>query len=249
MKELVANFVQLQEFDNKLNSLKLQKGDLPVLIEHLEEELQDKQTNATELTERISKLQSDRKMFEKEIEASKAQLQKKEDKLYNVQNNKEYDAISLEIDPDAAKEELATDTRKVEIDNLESRIIQTLEQEEELKQAVAANTQEIERITQQLREHREELDEINKHTQEEENRLRDQREVVAQKIDRRYLSQYERIRKAKSGLAVARITRNSCGGCYSAIPPQRIVEIREAGRLHTCEYCGRILVWVDGNGD
>ena len=238
MKELVANFVQLQEFDNKLNSLKLQKGDLPVLIEHLEEELQDKQTNATELTERISKLQSDRKMFEKEIEASKAQLQKKEDKLYNVQNNKEYDAISLEID-----------TRKVEIDNLESRIIQTLEQEEELKQEAAANEQEIERITQQLREHREELDEINKHTQEEENRLRDQREVVAQKIDRRYLSQYERIRKAKSGLAVARITRNSCGGCYSAIPPQRIVEIREAGRLHTCEYCGRILVWVDGNGD
>jgi predicted nucleic acid-binding Zn-ribbon protein len=91
------------------------------------------------------------------------------------------------------------------------------------------------------------LDEITEQTQEEEKRLNKEREKILADVDKRYQWQYERIRKAKDGLAVVQIKKNSCGGCFSAIPPQKIVEIREMNRLYTCEHCGRILVWLDEN--
>lgn len=234
MKTLLENFVKLQDVDNRLNALKLQKGDLPVIIEQLKEDKENKQNRSVELEEQIGKLQSDRRMFEKEIDASKSQLKKYDDQLYKVQNNKEYDAIALEID-----------TKKVEIESLENKIIQTLEDEEELKKEQAALADELSNLKIQLKEQEKELEEIILLTQEEEIKLNHEREKVARLIDERYLRQYERIRQAKDGLAVVPIKRSSCGGCFSTIPPQRIVEIREAGRLHTCEYCGRILVWAE----
>lgn len=234
MKTLLENFVKLQEVDNQLNALKLQKGDLPALIEHLQEDLQEKNERSSELEEKTNKMQSDRRMFEKEVEASKAQLKKYEEQLYRVQNNKEYDAISLEID-----------TKKAEIENLENKIIQTLEDEDELNKEHTELTEEISGLGSQHQEHQKELEEITFQTREEEARLLHEREKVSRLIDERYINLYERIRQAKDGLAVAPIRRSSCGGCFSAIPPQRIVEIREAGRLQTCEHCGRILVWVE----
>ncbi|MBN2365682.1 MAG: hypothetical protein JXL67_05920, partial [Calditrichaeota bacterium] len=104
---------------------------------------------------------------------------------------------------------------------------------------------EIKRLEEQLGEYRRELDEITRQTQEEESKLLEKREDVLRDIDKRYQWQYERIRKAKDGLAVVPVKKNSCGGCFSAIPPQKIVEIREMNRLYTCEHCGRILVWMD----
>lgn len=233
MKKLVENLIRLQEYDNRLNALKLQKGDLPMIIEGMEEELADKTQKATDIDENKQKLQNDRKIFEKEIEASKSQLKKYEEKLYHVQNNKEYDAISLEID-----------TKKVEIENLENKILQTIEEEEVLKTEGDSLNEEITKLSGQLKEQRGELAEINKHTQEEEDRLTHEREKLAKNLDDRHLRMYERIRIAKDGLAVAPIQRNSCSGCFSAIPPQRIIEVRKKGRLLNCEYCGRILVWT-----
>ncbi|MEL6821137.1 MAG: C4-type zinc ribbon domain-containing protein, partial [Calditrichota bacterium] len=97
----------------------------------------------------------------------------------------------------------------------------------------------------QLKEAEDELEEIDKLTREEEGRLSTERENVAGLLDKRQLRQYERIRKARSGIAVASVQRNSCGGCFAAIPPQRIVEIRSGERLIKCEYCGCILVWLE----
>jgi len=94
-------------------------------------------------------------------------------------------------------------------------------------------------------QYKNELEEIINHTKNEEARLKHEREKIIREIEPRFLRQYERIRKAKSGLSVVPIKRNSCGGCYSTIPPQRIIQIRELDRLYTCEYCGRILVWID----
>ncbi len=233
MKKLVENLIRLQEYDNRLNALKLQKGDLPMIIEGLEEELDEKTRKSSDLEENKKKLQNDRKIFEKEINASKSQLKKYEEQLYHVQNNKEYDAISLEID-----------TKKVEIESLENKILQTIEEEETLKTEGDSLIEEIKQLSDQLKEHRSELSEINKHTQEEEDRLMHDREKLAKALDDRQLRMYERIRVAKDGLAVVPIQRNSCSGCFSAIPPQRIIEVRKKGRLLNCEFCGRILVWT-----
>ena len=234
MKDLVEKLIRLQAYDNRLSILKLQKGDLPTVIEQLDSDLDKKQTRTEEMKAEIKKLQSDRRIFEKEVEASKQQLKKYEEQLYHVQNNKEYDAITLEID-----------TKKMEIENLENKILQTIEDEESLKQETTSLGEEVGQLGEQLTENKGELDDINQHTQKEEDRLVVERDELAVKLEKRFLRTYERIRKAKDGIAVAPIKRNSCSGCFSSVPPQRMVEVRKADRLFNCEYCGRILVWVD----
>ncbi len=241
MKKVVERLVKLQEIDTHFDDLQLQKGDLPMMIEETEQEYQEKVEKKKELEEKLAKGEADRRMFQSEIDAGKELLKKYEEQLYQVKTNKEYDAISLEID-----------TKTMEIKELENKILQSLEEEEEYQKTIAELESEITRLEEQLNEYKKELEEITQQTQAEEARLKAEREKVVAEIDERLLRQYERIRKAKDGLAVVPIRRNSCGGCYSTIPPQKIVEIRELNRLYTCEYCGRILVWLDeesnGNG-
>ena len=234
LKQIVANLVKLQTIDTRLDELKLQKGDLPFLIEQTQEDLDEKQGRLEALQKQKQKIISDRRMFELEVEASKEQLKKFEEQLYQVKTNKEYDAISLEID-----------TKKLEIEELDNKILQTLESEEELDKEIAELTAEIQKLQKQLNEYQQELEEISQQTQSEEERLKVEREEVVAQIEPRLYRQYERIRSAKGGIAVASVKRSSCGGCYSAIPPQKIVEIRELNRLITCEFCGRILVWMN----
>ena len=236
MKKLVKQLVDLQKIDSKFDALQLQKGDLPMMIEEAESERESKSTRKKEMEETIKKGEADRRMFQMEIEAGNEKLKKYEEQLYKVQTNKEYDAISLEID-----------TKKMEIKELENKILQSLEEEEELKGQIRELQKDVKKLEEQLVEHRRELDDIVQQTRNEERRLTREREKILTEVDKRYQSQYEKIRKAKDGLAVVAVKKNSCGGCFSAIPPQKIVEIREMHRLFTCEYCGRILVWLDEN--
>lgn len=236
LKKIVKQLIDLQEIDSRFDALQLQKGDLPLMIEEAQEDLESKIQEKQEIERNIQKGEADRRMFQMEIEASNEKLKQYEEQLYKVQTNKEYDAISLEID-----------TKKMEIKELENKILQSIEEEEELKYKIEEIEVGIKKLNDQLTEYRRELDEIILHTREEETLLKKEREKILANIDKRYEWQYDRIRKAKDGLAVVAIKRNSCGGCYSAIPPQKIVEIREMNRLFTCEYCGRILVWIDEN--
>jgi uncharacterized protein len=236
LKKLVKQLVDLQKIDSKFDALQLQKGDLPMMIEEAESERESKSTRKKEMEETIKKGEADRRMSQMEIEAGNDKLKKYEEQLYKVQTNKEYDAISLEID-----------TKKMEIKELENKILQSLEEEEELKGQIRELQKDVKKLEEQLVDHRRELDEIVQQTRTEERRLTREREKILTEVDKRYQSQYEKIRKAKDGLAVVAVKKNSCGGCFSAIPPQKIVEIREMHRLFTCEYCGRILVWLDEN--
>jgi predicted nucleic acid-binding Zn-ribbon protein len=234
LKKLVKQLVDLQKIDSKFDALQLQKGDLPFMIEEAENDLDAKGLKKKELEETIKKGEADRRMFQMEIEAGNEKLKKYEEQLYKVQTNKEYDAISLEID-----------TKKMEVKELENKILQSLEEEEEFKSQNQELQKEIKKLEEQLVDYQRELDEIVHQTRSEEKRLERERNKILAEIDKRYQVQYEKIRKAKDGLAVVAVKKNSCGGCFSAIPPQRIVEIREMHRLFTCEYCGRILVWLD----
>lgn len=236
MKKLVKQLVDLQKIDSKFDALQLQKGDLPFMIEEAENDLIAKSSRKKELEETIKKGEADRRMFQMEIEAGSEKLKKYEEQLYKVQTNKEYDAISLEID-----------TKKMEVKELENKILQSLEEEEELKNQNRELQKEIKKLEEQLVDYRRELDEIVQQTRTEERRLEKERNKILAEIDKRYQGQYEKIRRAKDGLAVVAVKKNSCGGCFSAIPPQKIVEIREMHRLFTCEYCGRILVWLEEN--
>ena len=234
MKKLVKQLIDLQKIDSKYDVLQLQKGDLPFMIEETESDLKSKISRKQDLEENIKKGEADRRMFQMEIEAGNEKLKQYEEQLYRVQTNKEYDAISLEID-----------TKKMEIKELENKILQSLEDEEDLKRNIEEIDGDLKKLEEQLTEYRTELSEIMEHTEAEEARLAKKRQSIVTEIDRRYQNQYDRIRKAKGGLAVVPIKKNSCGGCFSAVPPQKIVEIREMNRLFTCEYCGRILIWLE----
>ncbi len=234
MKKLVKQLVELQDIDSRFDELQLQKGDLPMMIEQAEEDHQEKLNTKKELEEKIDKGEADRRMFQMEIEASKEKLKEYENQLYKVQTNKEYDAISLEID-----------TKKMEISELENKILQSLEEEEEAKNTIEELNTEITKLEEQLTEYKRELEDIIQHTKQEEERLGKEREKITNELERRNLRQYDRIRKAKGGLAVVPVKKGSCGGCFSSIPPQKMVEIHDMNRLFTCEHCGRILVWTD----
>ena len=149
MKNVVNQLINLQEIDSRFDELQLQKGDLPMMIEEAETELHDTTERKEELENKIKSGKEDRRMFQTEIEASKDKLKQYDDQLYQVQTNKEYDAISLEID-----------TKKMEISELENKILQSLEEEEETKAIIAESEGEQSRLEEQLKEYRRELEEI-----------------------------------------------------------------------------------------
>jgi len=220
----------LQLIDEQLDELEELRGDLPSAVETLrakmheikkETELKDKQRE-----ESLEK----RKENEEESEKLNANLQKFKAQLYNVRNNKEYDALTKEIDHSEEK------IKKFETEN------------NTLADLSKSLSDEIEEIAPQLKELSDELKakeadlkEIIKANEKEEAKLREQRKIIEAETRKPDLSAYMRIRNAK-GKAVATIKRSACSGCHNIVPSQRQLEIRRNNKLFFCEYCGRILV-------
>lgn len=227
--------LKLQEIDTKLQDLKEHRGDLPQAIEDLNKTIQEKEEYITACQAAIEGLQADRISYNESLEENIKRLKMFEEKLYEVKNNKEYDQIQLEIE-----------TRKMEINELENKIFSTEEEEERLKEDIENVKKELEELLKEKEKRDEELKDINTYVKEEEEKLLKEREEITKQIDDHFIKQYERIKAAKGGVAVAVITEtNACSGCYSLIPPQRVVEIRSKNQLFTCEYCGRILIWKE----
>ncbi|GAB4171762.1 MAG: C4-type zinc ribbon domain-containing protein [Calditrichia bacterium] len=235
MKSTKNNLLKLQEIDTRLNDLKQHRGDLPQIIDDLTKTIQEKEEYVAGCEAAIIGLQSDRETFNQNLEENIQRLKVFEEKLYEVKNNKEYDQIQLEIE-----------TRKMEISELENKIFSTEEEEEKLKEDINLVREELKGLVEEKEKRVEELKDIDEFVKEEEEKLLKEREQIVGIIDDRFVNQYERIKNAKKGLAVAVITETgACSGCYSIIPSQRVVEIRSKNQIFTCEYCGRILIWEE----
>ncbi len=227
--------LKLQKIDTRLQDLKEHRGDLPVIIEELNRTIQEKEEYIAACEAAIEGLKADRINFGDSLEENIKRLKMFEEKLYEVKNNREYDQIQLEIE-----------TRKMEINELENKIFSTEEEEERLKEDIENVKKELEELMVEKEKRDAELKDIETYVKEEEERLNKEREEIVKQLDERFIKQYERIKKAKGGTAVAWITEtNACSGCYSLIPPQRVVEIRSKNQIFTCEYCGRILIWKE----
>lgn len=222
---------ELQNLDDQLDELEELRGDLPIAVEVLEEKIAGlKSEIAIKEKEKKDSLEK-RKDNEEEIDKLKENQKKFKAQLYQVRNNKEYDALTKEIDH---TEEQMT---KLESEN------------NSLADLSKKLSDEIEEISPRLNESKDELKikeadlkEIIKANEKEEVKLRTKRkeiEALTKKPD--YLA-YMRIRKAKKGKAVATIRRSACSGCHNIVPSQRQLEIRRNNKLFFCEYCGRILV-------
>lgn len=224
--------IELQEIDIKLDKVDEERGDLPERVQDINDEIHEKESQLITQKEQIKKLKVENGNLELELNSSKAQLQKYQNQLYQVKTNKEYDAIANE-----------TENVKRKIDEYENKIIETSETIEKLDNSNKDLQHELKTLRADLAENDSELQAKIGASAEEENILRQERQIVESKLTQQQLSAYERIRGAKDGRAVAYCNGGVCSGCFSFIPPQKVVEIRSMKRLYYCESCGRILVW------
>jgi len=230
-KKLIALY-SLQQLDSQVDKIKIIRGELPLEVQDLEDEIAGLET-------RIDNYIQETLTFEKSIQEKKnairdalALIKKYEDQQMNVRNNREYDSLTKEIE-----------YQNLEIQLSEKRI-------KEYQAGLEGKSEEIERYQKLLLDKkndldikRNELDDIIAETEKEENELTRASEENRRFIEERLLTAYTRIRKnARNGLAVVQIERDACGGCFNKIPPQHQLDIRMHKKIIVCEYCGRILV-------
>ncbi|HQF41490.1 MAG TPA: C4-type zinc ribbon domain-containing protein [Ignavibacteriaceae bacterium] len=222
---------QLQLVDDQLDKLEELRGDLPKMVNSLESQINelknDIKTKTAEQQESIDK----RAHNEEEIEKLKESQKKFKAQLYQVRNNKEYDALTKEIDH--SEEQISKLT--TENDALADLSKTLTNQVEEVQP-------KLEELEKELTERQADLEEIIKANKKEETQLLEKRKKIETQVTKPDISLYTRIRKAKRGKAVATVKRSACSGCHNIIPSQRQLEIRRNVRIFTCEYCGRILI-------
>lgn len=230
-KRLVALHT-LQIVDSEIDKIQIIRGELPQAVQDLEDEIAGLNTRIENFTAEIKETEAANKARLNEIEEHNEQIKKYQKQQDNVRNNREFESLNKEI----------------EFQNLEIQLCERKNKEgkahvSELKQHIEAAKVLLENRQKDLEAKREELTSIIAETEKDEERLRAKSKEQEQYIDERYLTAYKRIRgAARNGLAVVQIDRDSCGGCFSNIPPQRQMEIKMHKKVIVCENCGRILI-------
>jgi len=231
LKTMLNSLMQLQSVDNKLQALEALKGDLPQQIQKLKDELQSLKDQHEAEKNALAEAKKSKLHWEGELKVLEEKLNKYQDQLYAVTTNKEYDAITIEID-----------TAKEKKDESEDKILELIEEEETRTEEEKNLASQVEMLQENLIEKEKELKEKIQATEKESLSYEDRRKELSGSIQRNVLYQYERIRKGLGNSAVAEVRNYACIGCFSTIPPQRVVEIRMMNQLILCESCGRILV-------
>jgi len=221
----------LQKIDSSLDDLQEMKGDLPHKVAELQSKLQGKETGLKDLNELIKQSIVQRDAIDVEIISLQENVEKYKSQQFQVKTNKQYDALTREID--GAQEKI--NKLQKEMDGLEGKVTVA-------KQDLEAINPEIDSLKKELEERDAELALVNKEHEEEELKLQHEREKLVVRIDKSDLRSYERIRRAKDGRAVVPVRRNACGGCFKRVPPQTVLELRKNAKILQCEHCGRILV-------
>ena len=217
--------------DSNFDDLQELKGDLPGLVQSLQEQIDEQEKKKKDLEDTAKQSLVSRDNADSEIIGLKEKIEKYKAQQFEVKSNKQYDALGREID---YSQERITKLTK-ELEQLEGKATNAKEDSQKIGP-------EIDRLKVELKEKSDELALVNKEHEEEELKLRHERDKLVARIQKSDLQMYERIRKAKVGLAVVPVKRNACGGCYNRVPPQRVLELRKNSNMMTCERCGRILV-------
>ncbi len=232
MHDKIIALYELQKIDSKIDEIDKIKGELPLEVQDLEDEIAGLKTRIENINTEVEELSSLTKQRKREIEEAKMMIAKYTEQQNNVRNNREYDALTKEIEYQNLEIELAEKRLKEYAADIRNK--KRISEEAE---AIAADR------SIDLEAKRKELDGIEAETAKEVEVLRAQEAKAQEVIDERLLTAYKRIRKnVRNGLAVVTIKRDACGGCYNRIPPQRQAEVRQGKKVIVCEYCGRILV-------
>lgn len=236
-EEKLVSVLALQKIDSKIDEIKTLKGELPMEVKDLEDEIAGLQTRLANIDAEIANIDA---FIETKTNAKKdaqALIKKYEKQQDNVKNNREFEAINKEMEMQELEVKLNEKHIKDATFEQKDRVNARLKTEEKIKDVEEA-----------LEIKRKELEKISVETEKEEAVLAEKSAAAKEKVEPRLLSAYERIRNSyRNGLAVVPIVRDSCGGCFNVIPPQRQSEIRQHKKIIVCEHCGRILVDPDMN--
>ena len=222
----------LQQIDSMVDKIKIIRGELPLEVQDLEDDIAGLETRVANYRKDIEELRIGIAERENAMKTSLAQIKKYEEQQMNVRNNREYDSLTKEIE-----------FQNLEIQLSEKKIKEMRFKIENLEADITEADNRLQERTADLEAKKNELTDIVTETEEKENDLVAKSKANEKYIEDRLLTAYKRIRtNARNGLAVVMVERDACGGCFNKIPPQHQMDIRMHKKIIVCEYCGRILV-------
>lgn len=223
---------ELQTTLTAIDEKRALRGELPLEVQDLEDEIAGLDTRIEKIDTEIKEFQSAITMKKGEVQEAQANLERYNNQLNEVRNNREYDSLSKQIDYERLEVELCNKKIKEATDQVAYRT----------NDLEIAKTEREER-QKDLDEKKSELEDILAETREEETMLKERAKDLEVKIEPRLLSSFKRIRQsARNGLGIVYVQRDACGGCFNKIPPQRQLDIKMHKKIIVCEYCGRILI-------
>ena len=232
VEEKLRALFDLQLVDSEIDKIKTLRGELPLEVQDLEDEIAGLNTRIAHMQEDIRGFETSITGKKSDIEASKGLIERYQSQQENVRNNREYENLSKEIE-----------FQSLEIELCEKKIREFIAAVKQRKEDLEKAQELINDRSEDLAQKKSELDEIISETKQEEEKLREKAKQIEEKIEERLLNAFKRIRKnARNGLAVVAVERDACGGCFNKIPPQRQLDIRLRKKIIVCEYCGRILI-------
>jgi hypothetical protein len=237
VEEKLKALIHVQKIESKLDEIQVLKGELPMEVKDLEDEIEGLNARKNRVEEEVNGIQEFVESKKEAIKESQALLKKYEKQSENVKNNREFEAINKEIEMQGLEIKLA----EKHIKDAGEELVEKGEILEKVKKSIGVKEKNL--------EHKKtELDKIIADTDKEEKQLRGKVGEARQNVEERLLISFDRIRNSyRNGLAVVPIVRESCGGCFNTIPPQRQSEIKQRKKIIVCENCGRILVDSDLN--
>lgn len=230
--EKLKALYDLQLVDTSIDKIRILRGELPLEVQDLEDEIEGLQTRVSKYDDDIEGLEKSISGKKQEISNAQDLIKKYEEQQNNVRNNREYDSLSKEIE-----------FQTLEIELCEKRIREFTGQIEEKKVVIEESTGVLDERKLDLENKKKELEDIIDETKKEEDVMEKKSSNLEGIIEERLITAYKKIRQnARNGLAVVPVERDACGGCFNKIPPQRQLDIASRKKIIVCEYCGRILV-------
>jgi len=232
VEQKLKTLYQLQTTLSEVDKIKTLRGELPLEVQDLEDEIAGFTTRLNKYEEEVASREADIEMKQHKIAEAKSLMDRYQEQQKDVKNNREYDTLTKEIE-----------FQSLEIELCNKKIKEAAIKIEECKRDLESTQQSISEREEDLNEKRDELDEIMQETREEEDKLKAKAKELETKIEPRLLTSFKRIRKnARNGLGIVYVQRDACGGCFNKIPPQRQLDIKMHKKIIVCEYCGRIMI-------
>ena len=232
IEEKLQHLYELQQIDTEIDKIITLRGELPLEVQDLEDEIAGLETRIENFNTELQELDNTTTQLKLDIKKAEDTIKKYSDQLNNVRNNREYDALSKEVE-----------FQKLEIELREKKIREAQRNKTEKEAFMAEASKRFEEKMADIEAKKGELNDIINETHKDEETLSKKSQQLGISIEERLLTAYRRIRgNARNGLAVVTVDRDACGGCFNKIPPQRQLDIRSRKKIIVCEYCGRILI-------